>query len=401
VPVTVPPSAAGPPSAARPPASSAEELLREVTALAGPRFLAALPLISAEIIEALRREVPEYSRPLEGEFGRLVEVGVSTALAQFLEPQASVDLDIYDAIGRAEFAEGRPLDALQSAFRVGARVAWRHVTVLGAEGGVPAEILVRLAGEVFAYLDRLAAAAVAGWSREQASQAGAAQARRHALLELLARQPAADPVDVERAAEAAGWSLPPRLAALVVDADTDPVLLARRMPVGTLGAALEPLGLLLIGDPDAPGRRAVIEAALAGRPAALGPVVGWREAGRSVQRARLAWGLTAHGLLRADDHLLELFLAADPGLARDLVRLRLAPLLALPEGARRRAEETLRAWLDAHGDVSATAQMLHVHPQTVRYRLAGLREGFGTGLDDPTTRLEIALALRARLPPTL
>jgi DNA-binding PucR family transcriptional regulator len=31
----------------------------------------------------------------------------------------------------------------------------------------------------------------------------------------------------------------------------------------------------------------------------------------------------------------------------------------------------------------------------VRYRLAGLREIFGTALDDPAARLELAVALRA------
>jgi DNA-binding PucR family transcriptional regulator len=36
-----------------------------------------------------------------------------------------------------------------------------------------------------------------------------------------------------------------------------------------------------------------------------------------------------------------------------------------------------------------------VHPQTVRYRLAGLREAFGGALDDPGQRLELAIALRA------
>lgn len=112
-------------------------------------------------------------------------------------------------------------------------------------------------------------------------------------------------------------------------------------------------------------------------------------------RARLAWGLDVAGLVRAQDHLLDLVLAADQSLTRDLVRRRLAPLHALPERPRRRAEETLRAWLDAHGDVSLAAETLHVHAQTVRYRLAGLRDTFGTALDDPDTRLEIALALRA------
>jgi DNA-binding PucR family transcriptional regulator len=31
--------------------------------------------------------------------------------------------------------------------------------------------------------------------------------------------------------------------------------------------------------------------------------------------------------------------------------------------ARARATETLRAWLAAHGDVTATARVLHIHPQ--------------------------------------
>jgi DNA-binding PucR family transcriptional regulator len=64
-------------------------------------------------------------------------------------------------------------------------------------------------------------------------------------------------------------------------------------------------------------------------------------------------------------------------------------------GPRARATETLRAWLGAHGDVTRTANALHVHPQTVRYRLNGLREAFAGALDDPLGRLEIAAALRA------
>ena len=41
------------------------------------------------------------------------------------------------------------------------------------------------------------------------------------------------------------------------------------------------------------------------------------------------------------------------------------------------------------------ARALHVHPQTVRYRLAQLREAFGPALDDPDGRFELALAVRA------
>ena len=104
------------------------------------------------------------------------------------------------------------------------------------------------------------------------------------------------------------------------------------------------------------------------------------------------------GLIRADEHLLALLLAAEPELAADLCEHALAPLHTLPAGAGARGEQTLRAWLDAHGDVSAAAAALHVHPQTVRYRLAALRETFGEALDDPAARLELAIALRMSRP---
>ena len=55
---------------------------------------------------------------------------------------------------------------------------------------------------------------------------------------------------------------------------------------------------------------------------------------------------------------------------------------------------TLRAWLDHQGEASRAAAELHVHPQTVRYRLARLRELLGGALDTPAGRFELALALR-------
>ena len=40
------------------------------------------------------------------------------------------------------------------------------------------------------------------------------------------------------------------------------------------------------------------------------------------------------------------------------------------------------------------AAALHVHPQTVRYRVARLRELLGDQLDDPDARFELEIALR-------
>jgi DNA-binding PucR family transcriptional regulator len=57
--------------------------------------------------------------------------------------------------------------------------------------------------------------------------------------------------------------------------------------------------------------------------------------------------------------------------------------------------ETLRAYLDSFGDVAAAAQWLHVHPNTVRYRVRRIEEHLGSTLADPDARLLLSLSLRA------
>ncbi|KAA0095307.1 PucR family transcriptional regulator [Mycolicibacterium sp. P1-18] len=56
--------------------------------------------------------------------------------------------------------------------------------------------------------------------------------------------------------------------------------------------------------------------------------------------------------------------------------------------------DTLRAYLDAFGDVAAAAAGLHVHPNTVRYRVRRIEDFLGTSLGDPEVRLLLSLSLR-------
>ena len=83
-------------------------------------------------------------------------------------------------------------------------------------------------------------------------------------------------------------------------------------------------------------------------------------------------------------------------LANDLAERALAPLEGETELSRERLGSTLEAWLRNRGRTEEVARALHVHPQTVRYRLARLRELFGERLDAPDGRFELELALRAR-----
>jgi DNA-binding PucR family transcriptional regulator len=100
-------------------------------------------------------------------------------------------------------------------------------------------------------------------------------------------------------------------------------------------------------------------------------------------------------VLDATDHLADLVVGADPTSLQDLRDEVLAPLQGLSPGAADRLRETLRAWLLHLGRRSEVADALHVHPQTVRYRMSQVRDLYGDRLEDPATvqALIIALAL--------
>jgi hypothetical protein len=362
-----------------------------------------------EMIGEIGAGVPEYRRPLDGAFGAGLRVGVEGALAHFVEeieagrrvPRA----DVYAGLGRGEYHAGRSLEALLSAYRLGARVAWRRFAEAGRAAGLAPETLYALAEAIFAYIDELSAESAEGYAQEQSAVAGAAQLRRRRLARLLASSPPAEPDAVEAAAAEAGWPLPRALAVLLVSGEARDEAVGR-LPTDVASDPRDAEVLALVPDPDGPGRRAVLERALtpAGDRvlAALGPTVAWPDVPLSLARARAALELARAGavprrpLVLAAEHGAALLLTSDPRLVSELVRDRLAPLDGLSPTARSRLTETLGAWLAEQGRLQAVAARLHVHPQTVRYRLRRLREVFGSALEDPDGRFELELALRTR-----
>ena len=74
----------------------------------------------------------------------------------------------------------------------------------------------------------------------------------------------------------------------------------------------------------------------------------------------------------------------------------LGELLTSPEGPE--LMDTLRAWLDQHGQVDAAAQRLGIHRHTVRHRLRRAEGVLGRSLDDPAVRADLWFALAAVRP---
>jgi hypothetical protein len=363
-----------------------------------------LGAVTDEILAAIAREVPQYARPLEGSFGRGVRTGVSEALRQFVdlirEPGRgrAPGREVYVALGRGELREGRTLDALQSAYRVGARVAWRRLSETAVEAGLDARTVSLLAESIFAYIDQLSADSVEGYADARSRLEGERERRRAELVSLLLRDPPADEAALRAAAAAADWAVP-RSAAALACAEHELDRLARRLPPDALTTHRDGLGCAVIPDPDGPGTAERLERACSTIPAVLGMTGAPSSLPSSwaLASAGLAAGAPGEpGLTRAEERLVELLLHEGEPLLELIGERRLAPLEELTPRARERMEETALAFVQQQGNAAAMARSLHLHPQTARYRRARLRELLGGQLDDPDARFELELALRAR-----
>jgi len=367
-----------------------------------------LPEVATHTINAVTDEVPSYAGAFGGPMGDTIENAVQMALAGFLRLAArgalttdpgtplSPALEGAYALGRGEARSGRSADALLSAYRVGARVAWRELAETAVESGVTAEMLASFAELVFAYIDELSAASVAGHADELETSGRVRQRYLDRLALGLLR---GDPADaLLAAAERADWTPPKTLTAVVVpNAQVRPVL--GLLDLRTLSAVGEPVslpdGLSVLLVPDAGGRsRGRLLRTLGRRSAVAGPARPWLSVEASYERAIRALGLRAgDATYDTEEHLADLILAADPQAVTDLRDRVLEPLASLRPATRQKLAETLRAWLLYQGRRDDIAAALFVHPQTVRYRMGQLREVYGERLDDPGTIRDLTLAL--------
>ncbi|SDO62539.1 PucR C-terminal helix-turn-helix domain-containing protein [Lentzea jiangxiensis] len=352
---------------------------------------AVLRTTADEVVRAIIDEVPSYANALSGRMGGTIRRAVRTALGHYLDLASGTGGggDASDAayeLGRGEVRDGRSMDALLSAYRVGARVAWRGLAAGAVPAGLPAAEVAKFAELTFAYIDELSAASAAGHADELAARGLAHE--RH--LEQLARDllAGATPEVLLVDAQRAGWSAPTTLTVVLLPSfQVRPAF--RQLDPGTL--VLDDLpdstGVLLVPDTD----RAHLLRQLTGRDAVVGPSRPWMRASASYARAARARALSS--LIRdTEEHLPSLVLSADPEAYADLRARALAPLRALPASSARRLEETLRAWLLHHGRREEVAAALFVHPQTVRYRMQQLRDVF-PDLGSPQRVLELTLAV--------
>jgi hypothetical protein len=377
---------------------------------------ARLPAVAELTVAAVIEGVPSYADAWNGPMGDTIAEAVRFALAGFVHLLGSgrggdagtplrPALDGAYALGRGEARSGRTMDALLAAYRVGARVAWRDMSRTAVAARLPAAQIARFAELVFAYIDELSAASVAGHSDELATTGRV----RERYLERLGQKllDGASDEALLAAAQRADWEPPETMIAVTLPAQQ----------VRTALSGLDPrtLALDVADEPgDPPEGRAVllvpsVGAAtrpfllrhLGGRDAVVGPERPWTQVVASYRRASrvsVLVGSRTGAAVDTEAHLVELVCTADCEALADLRTSVLAPLGELRPGAADRLRETLRSWLLHQGRRDDIAADLVVHPQTVRYRLNQLRQLYGERLQHPQTiaGLTIALASETR-----
>ena len=374
-----------------------------------------LPAIATTTVAAVVDEVPDYRGALGGTAGATIQRAVQMAIAGFLKlagggrdvdpstPLGPTREGAY-ALGRGEARGGRSMDSLLAAYRVGARVSWRQLALAAAEAGLPATTMAKFAELLFAYIDELSAASVAGHTDELTTSGRVRDRYRERLGQHLLAGAGTDVLTA--AAARAEWSPPASLTAVLLPAaEARRALASLGADTLQVGEDLEgiadadpdhPLTLLLVPDADGPGRVHLLRV-LTGRHAVVGPTRPWALARSSYDRAArtatLARPPRSGTAVDTERHLADLVLTADPEALADLRDRVLEPLADLPPATQDRLAETLLSWLLQQGRRDAVAAELHVHAQTVRYRMGQVRELYGDRLTDPAVVRELVIAL--------
>jgi hypothetical protein len=376
-----------------------------------PALVDRLPRLLGEVRDLLTEEWPDYAQFLAAEQDE-VTVAAEAFMHWLVEiaerglsgpshrtgPEAGAQMALFEEIGRIQWREGRDLSTLLSAYQVGARVAWHHVSSTALGIAVAPEALAALAEAVFVFIDQLSSASARGFVLEQSEAAVTRERLRDELVELLMSD-RSDSSAVRAAASRVGWQLPRQAAVILVDPD-NPVgqAVLTRLDSTCLLIRRRALVGAIVPDPVRPGRRQRLATALRGASAVIGHPVPLEHLPTSVGIAEVAATLQRSGVLNedpvfADEHLDAIIVHRDPRLLEALRRQVLAPMDDLSVAVRQRLTDTLSSWLRHHGDRQAIAAELHIHPQTVRYRMAQLHDLFGPALDDPSARARLTLAL--------
>lgn len=354
--------------------------------------------IAQRMVAAFRSSINGYRRLpevlIEGKIVDIIEHNIevfrSTTLAG-REP-ADVDLEPFRVSARARAGEGMPLEDLLHAYRLGGRLAWKTIVETAEPDErdgllVGAEILMR-------YIDLVSATVAQAYLDARQHVVSEEERRLRALLRSLCDDDGPLTSDVSSLAAQVGIPVTARYRPFALAIPGDGAIRH-----GQMAADLRAQGILALTEGDRvsgllaegqelhamPGTLVAVDA-----PAPRGTLTPVLERVRMV--VDVGRRLRRSGRLNADDIALEMLLAGSPETADALLARVLAPLRSA-SGRRAALEATLQTYVAARMDRRVSAAELHIHPNTLDYRLRRVEELTQLQLTDPRDLTIVVLAL--------
>ncbi len=332
---------------------------------------------------------------------RSIALAVLTELFRELgNPDGETNRSVFREQGRLHQQLGGSVEELVGYYELAGMGFWRTMLAAIPVESLPVAVVSTVSEALLSFITDVIASTVGGFVDANTESASGLQAMRDRLLEILLGDPPPDPAMLVASSRAAQWTPPARVAVGVVEAPLDGRPESLRYSSVLSGSRRGHTVFVVPADDVDQHLRAL--GRTEGPRVALGPVVDLAEARASLKVAsslmRLAKrrGDPEGAVLTLDGNELDLLVAGQEAVTNRMAGSVLAPLDALEEERRTVLLETLAAWLNRPDQPSAVAKDLHIHVQTVRYRLRQLRELLGDAVDDPTQRARLLLAVRAR-----
>jgi len=374
----------------------------------GKLMLARAPALGKAMADLLCREIDAYRDGSVVSKDQVAESCVANVTFIFESLAGNDDADVAPAAqtGTARALAGVPLPAVMTAYRIGFRFMWENTLATAREAAIPTESILDATARVFFAQDTFTQAMSTAYRQQLTAQILEREEERSALVEALLSSRITDRHSLWEAADL--LRLPTSGPYAVVAAELPAIgklglpTIENKLSVRDIRSAWRLLPDLHVGIAHVASEHHLERViALLTRMATHRVGVSARfddlrdtPLGLHFAKVSLRGQATAAAKVAVfDGSMLTTAAVSAPAVMVKSAAAALDRFNDLPDEEREILFETFRVWLDNDASVRASAEVLFVHPNTVRKRLHRIERRTGRLLSRPRDVIELTLAL--------
>ncbi|OBI20182.1 hypothetical protein A5713_14445 [Mycobacterium sp. E2497] len=370
--------------------------------------------IVTKVLARLRAEVPDYL-PIDDDNGETVRGNIAEYLDEMLEwidRGTDPGHHSFDSAIHHRASQGLTQSSLLHAYRLGAATIWDELARLADTGEIEKEALIAATPSIFAWMNANSLRAHAVFREIDIRSARRNEQVRAALLDTVLFNESSVGAAFWDAVAALGL---PRTGQLTIISATSAEPSVEHSPpdIETLISAHpavqdswfrltshSQLGVVSLRRNRADALDSIAATICTDIPIMIGlssPFTDVADCSKARAQAQVAMSASSNSrpITRYNRDVIAVLLASSPDAAASVVTTTLGPVLELPAERREPLLTTVDTWLQRGQSVSATADELHCHRNTINYRLRRFAELTGRPLADNFWLAQVAVALEA------